>query len=48
MLPDGRFFGQKLQKGPQKISLAVKFGGREITEFSKKWQTRGWKYFCIY
>jgi hypothetical protein len=45
LLPVGRNFGQKAQKGPGKIELAGRLGGRILAEFYVKWQKKGQREF---
>jgi hypothetical protein len=45
VLPGGRNFGQKAQKGPGKIELAGRLGGRILAEFYVKWQKKGQRKF---
>jgi hypothetical protein len=45
VLPGGRNFGQKAQKGPQKKKLAERICGRILADFTKKWQKRGRRKF---
>ncbi len=45
MLLGGRNSGQKAQKGPQNKKLAERICGRNLADFTKKWQKRGRRKF---